>query len=315
MLCTTMKRLTPACVMLLSAAFAYGQACDDEGVVRLGRRHRRQANQAPCDAASAAYGGATFEQAPCGAACPPGTICPEGVCPGGVCGYGPCGHGPGCACHEHLCQVLQWLSPYHTGCTLPPDHGWAPPLKKPMNGAATGEPGSIGRVPVRYTRYFPAAWTGEQTGARAGFRYPMVYMPTDTTQLGYYYQQVPTWSPNPGMVPPVPNPAEWHSPDFSGSIPGCGICRHAGSGAYCPEGCPAGWECPSEGVVSGEDSYEPGYPVENSYGPTYEFAPVIDAPVGQPAEPYAPIPSDDSALEAALEKSAGAPELVPVPRR
>ncbi len=35
-------------------------------------------------------------------------------------------------------------------------------------------------------------------------------MPTDTTQLGYYYQKVPTWVPVPGMIPPPPQPEEWH---------------------------------------------------------------------------------------------------------
>lgn len=35
-------------------------------------------------------------------------------------------------------------------------------------------------------------------------------MPTDTTQLGYYYQKVPTWAPVPGRIPPAPQPGEWH---------------------------------------------------------------------------------------------------------
>src|SRR5690606_22022975 len=37
-----------------------------------------------------------------------------------------------------------------------------------------------------------------------------VYMPTDTTQLGYYYQHVPYWLPRPNAVPPAPRPADWH---------------------------------------------------------------------------------------------------------
>src|SRR5690606_31408820 len=39
---------------------------------------------------------------------------------------------------------------------------------------------------------------------------PQVHMPTDTTQLGFYYQRVPTWAPVPGMIPPPPNPADYH---------------------------------------------------------------------------------------------------------
>ena len=38
----------------------------------------------------------------------------------------------------------------------------------------------------------------------------MVYMPTDTTQLGYYYQHAPTWHAYSGMIPPVPRPSDWH---------------------------------------------------------------------------------------------------------
>ena len=37
-------------------------------------------------------------------------------------------------------------------------------------------------------------------------------MPTDTTQLGYYYQHAPTWHAYPGMIPPVPRPVDWHIP-------------------------------------------------------------------------------------------------------
>jgi hypothetical protein len=39
-------------------------------------------------------------------------------------------------------------------------------------------------------------------------------MPTDTTQLGFYYQQVPYWQPVAGMVPAAPNPNDWHQPLF-----------------------------------------------------------------------------------------------------
>ena len=39
---------------------------------------------------------------------------------------------------------------------------------------------------------------------------PMVYQPTDTTQLGYYYQHVPFWQPMPNRLPPRPIPAQWH---------------------------------------------------------------------------------------------------------
>ncbi|HLJ12521.1 MAG TPA: hypothetical protein VKU82_15105 [Planctomycetaceae bacterium] len=54
---------------------------------------------------------------------------------------------------------------------------------------------------VRYSQAGPyAAWYPDrpftQTGGNLpGGRYPMVYYPTDTTQLGAYYNYVPTWQP------------------------------------------------------------------------------------------------------------------------
>lgn len=78
---------------------------------------------------------------------------------------------------------------------------FSPPVKRP-----------IFRSPVSYTKGFPDAWTGETTpGNMPGYRAPSVYMPTDTTQLGYYYQVVPYWQPKPGAVPPPPVPSQWHT--------------------------------------------------------------------------------------------------------
>ena len=66
---------------------------------------------------------------------------------------------------------------------------------------------------MTYQRYWPNAWYGQAgsgfTGVNVNYN-PAVYMPTDTTQLGYYYQQVPFWRPVPDMVPPVPWPSQWH---------------------------------------------------------------------------------------------------------
>jgi hypothetical protein len=56
---------------------------------------------------------------------------------------------------------------------------------------------------------------------------PAVAVPTDTTQLGYYYNQVPTWQPKPNMIPGIPNPDSWH-------IRRCG--NHDGRG-NCPANC------------------------------------------------------------------------------
>jgi hypothetical protein len=81
-------------------------------------------------------------------------------------------------------------------------HGWARPTPHPIE-----------RNPVEYQRYWPTKWYGQPGGGVSANaqRYPSVYMPTDTTQLGYYYQAVPQWRPNPGMIPPAPWPPNWHS--------------------------------------------------------------------------------------------------------
>lgn len=77
-------------------------------------------------------------------------------------------------------------------------HGFAPPNKRPYF-----------RQPVSYQHNYPANWVGGVASGYHGHR-PAVYTPTDTTQLGYYYQKVPTWVPVPGAIPPAPQPAEWH---------------------------------------------------------------------------------------------------------
>ncbi len=87
-------------------------------------------------------------------------------------------------------------------CTLPPDHGWVQPQKGPP----------IERVPVTYSNFYPQYWHGDPRAAQSqqnAPRFPQVSHPTDTTQLGYYYQTVPSWQPNPYMIPPDPNPFAW----------------------------------------------------------------------------------------------------------
>ncbi len=73
------------------------------------------------------------------------------------------------------------------------------------------------RVPVQYLRYWPQRWYGDpRRGVSSSQPYaPMVYQPTDTTQLGYYYQHAPSWQRNPGMLPAGPHPRRYHQFDFS----------------------------------------------------------------------------------------------------
>lgn len=97
--------------------------------------------------------------------------------------------------HSPLAAML-----HHQG-TVSPDDGWARPVKNPIR-----------RNPVEYRRYWPSKWWGQPGSALSSRRpaFPQVYMPTDTTQLGYYYQSVPQWRRNPAMVPLMPWPSAWH---------------------------------------------------------------------------------------------------------
>ena len=82
---------------------------------------------------------------------------------------------------------------------LPPDYGWNAPTKVP-----------VVRQGVTYYRYWPEQWHGTGAPPAGMYRsYPQVYSPTDTTQLGYTYQQVPYWQPA-NRLPPPPVPAQWH---------------------------------------------------------------------------------------------------------
>ncbi len=109
-----------------------------------------------------------------------------GNCPTGDCPNCPSGH-----CH-HGCYLFR-----ETYCKNSPDYGYSPPAKYPLQ-----------RRGVQYNAYFPNQWYG--AGASLAGGYPMVYQPTDTTQLGFYYQHVPFWQPNPNMMPQRPVPAQWH---------------------------------------------------------------------------------------------------------
>lgn len=81
--------------------------------------------------------------------------------------------------------------------TVSPDYGWSPPAKVPVR-----------RSNVTYTNWGPNEW-GNYAGA-SNKRAPIIATPTDTTQLGYYYQHVPTWQPK-NILPVPPHPRHWHT--------------------------------------------------------------------------------------------------------
>ncbi len=205
----------------------------------------------------------------------------------GYYGNGNCGYyGYGCMrpC-GHVHQFLDWFNP-HGMCTHSPDHGYAPPGKM-----HTPHPQQ-----VAYVKGFPDSWTGQQGAGGVGSpRATSIYMPTDTTQLGYYYQAVPRWQPNPSMVPPTPIPSQWHRELCQDQGQGgCKQCRGGHAAGSCPH-CKGqaheahagnGETIISERVIDSEPSP----------------APVVD-PQPQPIE-VAPTPPVDPAPPAApLEKA------------
>lgn len=124
--------------------------------------------------------------------------------------YGPYEVGPdyspfgGVAYSRYSSPMAVWMArsgPGASAGTLPPSYGWTPPIRRPLQN----------KVAIGYQRYWPQKWYGTP-GAWSGSkqRYPVTYVPTDTMQQGYYYQHVPSWQPQPDMIPPAPWPGHWH---------------------------------------------------------------------------------------------------------
>lgn len=234
-------------------------------------------NGVTADAGAAAGAGAgTFGPA----GCPTGN-CPAdawgngyggGYCPGNHCRGGHGCFGKGCFC-EHYCK--------HS-----PDYGYSPPAKYPLQ-----------RRGVEYQYYYPAQWYG------AGGDYlpataPMVYSPTDTTQLGFYYQHVPFWQPMPDRLPPRPIPAQWHiTPP---AVEASGFCRNG----LCRQGYGYGNYAPYAygGTVISTDAGVSPTPVQTgsptpatSSDAAAQGAPAVEAaPQTTPQQSPAPLPPDNS---------------------
>lgn len=276
--------LAAAFVLSVSATNLFAQAPSSEGVVRITDRGSRsnvrqtaggnvmQASSCPNGSCQngAAAGGVAYGPA----GCPTGN-CPAdawgngyggGYCPGNHCQGGHC-FGKGLFC-EHYCK--------HSA-----DYGYSPPAKYPLH-----------RRGVEYQNYYPAQWYG------AGGDYlpataPMVYQPTDTTQLGFYYQHVPYWQPQPNRLPPRPVPAQWHiTPPAVEASGFCrnGMCRNG----YCPQygyggdviSVDSGWTT----APAQTTSPTPVTPSDAAAG-----APSIEAaPQGTPQQSPAPLPPDNN---------------------
>ncbi|MDF1742129.1 MAG: hypothetical protein P1V19_00450 [Gimesia sp.] len=120
--------------------------------------------------------------------------------------------------------------------------GWAFLRKHKSHGPAWCPPSAqmIQRTPVQYQRYYSNQYMG-QRGPTGAANYQQIYMPTDTTQLGFYYQSVPTWQPRRGMLPPAPDPSMYHTRNCNSCKGhGCKYCRghQAGGPVYYSTGNP-----------------------------------------------------------------------------
>lgn len=165
-------------------------------------------------------------------------------------------------------------------CKHSPDHGYVSPGKIP-----------IYRQGVQYNSYFPNGWYGTPNGGITGPVYPMIYQPTDTTQLGYYYQHVPFWQPNANALPPRPIPAQWHRKIPAGQVPwslhnwGHGYGQGYGN-AYCPPG--EGWTDTTNMTPT---------PMQN------QPAPAANPPAAEPEKQIPAPPADDSALNLHIRRA------------
>lgn len=148
-------------------------------------------------------------------------------------------------------------------CSHSPDHGFSVPGKWPIH-----------RRGVQYMHYYPQTWAGMEGPAVGEVpQYPMVYMPTDTTQLGFYYQHVPFWQPQPNPMPRRPIPAQWHhyAPTVNAADVGYGYGYGGRYGADCP-------------VIT------TGSPTPMVAEPAAQPAPVNAQPAPLPTAPQQPMP-------------------------
>ena len=208
--------------------------------------------------------------------------CPTGNCPTDGSGAGYC-PGQGYPCNGHGCFGKGCFAEHY--CKHSPDYGYSPPAKYPLQ-----------RRGVEYQNYYPAQWYG------AGGDYlpataPMVYSPTDTTQLGFYYQHVPFWQPQPNRLPARPIPAQWHiTPP---AVEASGFCRNG----LCRNGsCPPYGYGVNGGIVDGGWTTAPAQSTSPtlatpsdaaaSGAPSIEAAPQTTAPQSLQQQSPAPLPSD-----------------------
>jgi hypothetical protein len=195
-------------------------------------------------------------------------------------------YGHGCDHCKHHCWGSCCLGKFREHyCTNSPDHGFSIPAKYPVY-----------RRGVEYNAYFPNQWLGADGTSNfpgSGATYPMVYMPTDTTQLGFYHQHVPFWQPNPNMLPPRPHPAQWHN---SAPSPTASRFHHGWNWGYGP----------LTGGSWGADFQlcdENGVPLQNQPAPAVNPSTTQPAPLPSQTPPPAPVPVQESAANLPVQRA------------
>lgn len=151
--------------------------------------------------------------------------CPNGDChDGGRPGWG-WGGGWGGSCSTCNGGGLFGCGCHHGSAS---GHSWVrPPATWPL---------------ARTSNMYPYYWSPRLAGVApvappGGMQFPMVYQPTDTTQMGYYYRSVPRWDYRPEMLPPAPAP-NW--PLGMNSVYGAGwVSNGWGAPVYAPATAPA----------------------------------------------------------------------------
>jgi hypothetical protein len=123
--------------------------------------------------------------------------CPNGDCQGGTRGW-----------NNNGGANRGWGGGYAHG------HSWHPGCLRCQHGLVQGNsfvrPPAVWPVastPNTYQYYWAPQLMGVPAASvQPAAVYPMIYHPTDTTQLGFSYQHVPRWGYRPEMLPPAPTP-------------------------------------------------------------------------------------------------------------
>ncbi len=250
---------------------------DSEGIVRI-------CDQVPGQSMSGGSHSSGHAVSGC-PSCQPGRPC-RSHCGSGYCGYGRMRR------NGYVYQFLDWFNPRGM-CTHSPDYGYAPPGKM-----HTPHPQQ-----VAYLKGYPDSWTGQQGAAGVGGPRPVsVYMPTDTTQLGYYYQAAPRWQARQGMIPPTPVPSQWHREFCQGQAHSCQHCRGQVAGG-CPHCQGQAHSGSGEQVIQDRVIESQPIPEQPNMAPEVAPQPPAQAAPEPPIVEPAPAPAVDVAPGAPLEKA------------